>query len=182
MAWLESGVLFSLATEKIWSDYTVSFLVLKDEERKPDKCWIYNISKKRHAKLILDAMEGDVQDICPDAIFTNDFIDWYKGCKKEDKNKIKKTLGHCCENNFQFGRPVIDTLYGSDYPNMKEIRVGNAHAQSGKIRIIFAMDPNRKANILSGFIKHGSDYTEYIRIADNLFKAILSEDQKEDGE
>jgi hypothetical protein len=55
---------------------------------------------------------------------------------------------------------------------MKEIRVGNAHAQSGKIRIFFAMDSNRTANILIGFIKHSNDYSDYIKRADNLFESF----------
>jgi hypothetical protein len=51
---------------------------------------------------------------------------------------------------------------------MKEIRVGNANGQSGKIRILFIFSTTRTINILIGFIKNSNDYTEYIKAADSL--------------
>ncbi len=172
LAWLESGIMLSLASDALWQDYTISFCVSKLGKHEPAKCQVYNISKKNHAGLILDALEESIYDICPNARFDDYFLDWYEGCKKEDKTKIKHKLKHCCENHFQLGRPVIDTLNDSELSNLKEIRVGNAHAQSGKIRIFFAMDSNRKANILIGFIKHSNDYSDYIKMAGNIFKSL----------
>jgi hypothetical protein len=117
-------------------------------------------------------MEESLYNICPNTVFYDNFMEWYDNkCKKEDKNKIKNILTHCCDNDFQLGRPIIDTLNDSEFSNMKEIRVGNAHAQSGKIRIFFVMDSDRKANVLIGFVKHSNDYSNYIRIADKLFKS-----------
>ncbi len=174
IAWLENGIMLSLATKEFWRNYTIEFFSYREGEYKPIECEVYNISKKEHANIILDAMEQKIQDVCINAKFTEYFLKWYNSCKEEDKNKIKDKLRHCCENNFQLGRPVIDTLSGSCFPNMKEIRIGNAHAQSGKIRILFAVNPDRIPVILNGFIKHSNNYTEHIKIADDLFKIMTS--------
>jgi hypothetical protein len=172
LAWLENGIMLSLATEKLWQDYTISFFLSREGKHEPANCQVYNISKENHADLILEALKENIYDFCPNVRFDDYFVNWYNECKKEDKNKIKNMLKHCCNNNFQLGRPVIDTLNDPEFSQMKEIRVGNAHAQSGKIRLFFAMDSNRKANILIGFIKHSNDYSDYIKIADSLFKSL----------
>lgn len=171
LAWLDSGIMLSLATEKLWQNYNISFFISRSGEHEHARCKIYNISKKNHADLILKAIEESIYDICPNTIFYEDFREWYKKCKTEDKNKIKNILTHCCDNDFQLGRPIIDTLNDSEFSNMKEIRVGNAHAQSGKIRVFFVMDSNRKANVLIGFIKHSNDYSDKLKKADKLFSS-----------
>ncbi len=175
IAWLENGIMFSLATEKFWQNHTVSFLSSRQGQHKPTECKVYNISQEEHADFILNALEQKIQDVCSDVIFTENFMNWYHRCKKEDRNKIKDKMKYCHENNFQLGRPLIDTLSGSRLQNLKEIRIGNAHAQSGKIRILFAIKPNRIPVILYGFIKHSDDYTEYVKIADKLFEDLLME-------
>lgn len=43
------------------------------------------------------------------------------------------------------GRPRVDTLKGSDYSNMKELRFD---ADNGVWRVAFAFDPQRKAILL----------------------------------
>ena len=45
----------------------------------------------------------------------------------------------------QIGRPRVDTLDGSRYPNMKELRFD---AADGVWRVAFAFDPKRKAILL----------------------------------
>jgi len=169
LAWLESGIMLSLATHKRWQNYVIEFWVQIQGKVKDEKRDVYNISTREHAKLVLQALEPSIRDVCPDVFFTERFMDWFNECKSEDKNKIKTKLRHCYEHNFLSGRPIIDTLKGSEFPNMKEIRVGNEHAGSGKIRILFAQDSNRRVCILVGFIKHSNDYRDYIDIADSLF-------------
>jgi len=177
IAWLENGTMFSLATEKFWQNHIITFFSRREGEHEPFRCEVCNISEREHADFIMDAIESKPWDLCCSAIFTDNFMNWYEECKKEDQDKIKNKLRHCCENNFQFGRPLIDTLSDSRFPNMKEIRIGNAHAQSGKIRILFAITPNRTPAILNGFIKHSNDYTEYIEIADNLFVKVCTKEK-----
>lgn len=46
----------------------------------------------------------------------------------------------------QLGRPKVDTLKGSKYPNMKELRFD---ADNGAWRVAFAFDLKRKAILLA---------------------------------
>jgi len=62
------------------------------------------------------------------------------------------------EFGSQLGRPRVDTLKGSRYPNMKELRFSAAR---GEWRVAFAFDPNRRAILLvagdkAGAAKEGS--------------------------
>ena len=50
------------------------------------------------------------------------------------------------------GRPHVDTLAGSQYPNMKELRFD---ADDGVWRVAFAFDPERKAILLVAGDKAG---------------------------
>lgn len=52
----------------------------------------------------------------------------------------------------QLGRPRVDTLKGSAYPNMKELRIT---LPDGEWRVAFAFDPKRRAILLNGGSKSG---------------------------
>jgi hypothetical protein len=70
----------------------------------------------------------------------------------------------------QVGRPLVDTLKGSRYSNMKELRLD---ADGGVWRFAFAFDPFRKAILLVGGDKSGVSqdkfYRNLIEIADRRF-------------
>ena len=80
----------------------------------------------------------------------------------------------------QLGRPRVDTLNGSRYANMKEMRFG---AVDGQWRVAFAFDPKRKAILLIAGDKSGVSekrfYRELIRRADERFAAHLARLKKE---
>jgi hypothetical protein len=73
------------------------------------------------------------------------------------------------------GRPNVDTLRGSGYPNMKEIRfqIGNAYW-----RFAFAFDTDRQAIVLVGGNKGGENQTRFydwlIRVADQRYGQWLA--------
>jgi len=70
------------------------------------------------------------------------------------------------------GRPTVDTLNGSRFPNMKELRTNfGVHA----IRILFAFDPRRTAILLIGGDKAGEKkfYDRMIPVADRLYQEHL---------
>ena len=79
----------------------------------------------------------------------------------------------------QFGpglrRPHCDTLNGSKHANMKELRFS---LPDGEWRIAFAFDPDRKAVLLVGGSKSGTNekrfYRDLIRVADKRFSAHLT--------
>jgi hypothetical protein len=72
-------------------------------------------------------------------------------------------------------RPRVDTLKGSKYSNMKELRFD---ADGGVWRVAFAFDPERQAILLvAGDKSDGSKrlfYNRLIRIADKRFGAHLA--------
>ena len=83
----------------------------------------------------------------------------------------------------RLGRPRVDTLYGSDFDNMKELRfkVGRS-----PYRVLFAFDPIRRAILLVGGDK-GKDKRWYdinIPIADDRFRQHLAtmKDEADDGD
>lgn len=74
----------------------------------------------------------------------------------------------------QLGRPYVDTLKGSKYSNMKELRF---KAANGVWRVAFAYDPKREAILLVAGNKAGVGekrfYKELIRKADERFSDYL---------
>ena len=73
------------------------------------------------------------------------------------------------------GRPYIDTLNGSAYANMKELRFNSA---GGVWRVAFAFGPKRSAVLLVAGDKKGENerrfYRRLIRTADQRYAAHLS--------
>lgn len=75
----------------------------------------------------------------------------------------------------QLARPHADTLNGSRYANMKELRGKTA---THVLRIAFAFDPDRSAILLVGGNKAGVSekqfYKQLIEKADQLYAAHLA--------
>lgn len=76
----------------------------------------------------------------------------------------------------QLGRPRVDTLKGSHYANMKELRF---RAAGGEWRVAFAFDPRRRAILLAAGDKSGVSqpafYRKLIRKADaRLSRHLMS--------
>lgn len=74
----------------------------------------------------------------------------------------------------QLGRPHVDTLKGSTFSNMKELRF---EAVNGAWRAAFAFDPERKAIVLVAGDKSGGSerrfYRQLIAKADDRFAMHL---------
>ena len=79
---------------------------------------------------------------------------------------LLKTKGH------KLSRPYADTIKGSQYANMKELRIQH---QGKPIRAFFAFDPCRQAIVLCAGDKSNDKkfYERMIRIADNEFTTYL---------
>ena len=75
----------------------------------------------------------------------------------------------------QLGRPRVDTLKGSRYANMKELRFS---ARGGEWRVAFAFDTKRAAILLVAGDKSGGSQTRFYKIliekADVRFDAHLA--------
>jgi len=74
----------------------------------------------------------------------------------------------------KLGRPHVDTLNGSEFANMKELRF---RADDGVWRVAFAFDPKRSAILLVAGNKSGTSqtrlYRRLIATADARYKAHL---------
>lgn len=77
------------------------------------------------------------------------------------------------------GRPHVDTLKGSAFPNMKELRF---YAADGVWRVAFAFDPFRQAVLLVAGDKAGVGakrfYKQFIDKADTRFGSYLAKLKK----
>jgi hypothetical protein len=71
-------------------------------------------------------------------------------------------------------RPHVDTIKGSTFSNMKELRVQH---DGNPYRLLFAFDPQRQAVLLLGGNKRGDKrwYDVNIPIADRRFAEYLEE-------
>lgn len=87
------------------------------------------------------------------------------------QDELLTRLGLLREFGPALGRPNVDTLNGSSFPNMKELRF----QLDGAWRFAFAFDPQRQAIILVGGDKQGARprifYSQLIDVADRRFAA-----------
>jgi hypothetical protein len=108
------------------------------------------------------------------------FFDEFKSEFRELSFDAKVGLGGVLDLLRQFGpslgRPFVDTLNGSAYANMKEIRVDT---EDNWYRFAFAFDPGRNAIILCGGGKGGGSqkafYKALIETADRRYRVHLED-------
>jgi hypothetical protein len=110
--------------------------------------------------------------------YTDQFEHWWDQLSMEEQAAIDVTVEVLQERGPGLGRPLVDTVHGSRYGNMKELR-----PRGGFIRILFAFDPRRTAILLVGGDKRdrwSSWYEEMIPVADRLFDEHLGGLQREE--
>ncbi len=108
---------------------------------------------------------------------TDEIEAWITGLDVEAKEAIFKSLFVLREIGPGLGRPYVDSVKGSAYSNMKELRVQN----KGQVfRIFFAFDPKREAILLIGGDKRGDKifYETMIPKADKLYSIHLAKLRK----
>ena len=108
------------------------------------------------------------------AIKTTDTFDaWLNAQNDTDRARVLAVILVLRQKGPALPRPWADTVKGSQYSNMKELRV-----QSGgdPIRAFFAFDPRRCAILLCAGNKVGREkrfYDEMIPLADREFASYL---------
>jgi hypothetical protein len=106
--------------------------------------------------------------------FHDEFAREFGAWSEEVQDAILSVLGKLRVFGPSLGRPSVDTLKGSEYSNMKELRLD---AQDGVWRVAFAFDPKRRAILLVGGDKSGTSkdrfYSALIRIADARYEQHL---------
>lgn len=103
---------------------------------------------------------------------TEEFGEWFASTDRPMQLDITAAVELLEEHGPTLGRPHVDTLNGSTYANMKELRV---QSNGRPVRIFFAFDPKRAAILLVGGDKSGNKrfYETMIPIADKLFTRHL---------
>jgi hypothetical protein len=107
-------------------------------------------------------------------IFHEKFEEWFFGEEPDVQDSIAMVLDILEEQGASLGRPYVDTIKGSTFPNMKELRVQH---DGNPYRILFAFDPQRQAVLLIGGNKRGDKrwYEVNIPMADRRFAEYLEE-------
>jgi hypothetical protein len=105
---------------------------------------------------------------------TVEFDAWFKELRESSKAEVIAKVELLKRLGPRLTRPHADTLNGSKYANMKELR---ADTKDEVLRIAFAFDPKRSAILLVGGDKSGVGkrvfYKRLIAKADSLYDAHL---------
>jgi hypothetical protein len=100
------------------------------------------------------------------------FAEWIDGLDEELRIAILAHVVLLRRRGPQLGRPYVDTVQGSAFTNMKELRVQH---RGDPWRILFAFDSNRTAILLVGGNKRGDKrwYKKFMPIADERYRRHL---------
>lgn len=111
--------------------------------------------------------------------YTDEFDDWWNELSESDQERVRAAVEILESAGPALGRPLVDTLEGSQLSNMKELRPLGGH-----LRVLFAFDPRRAAILLLGGDKSGrwsAWYAEAIPAAERLYAEHLAH-LREEGE
>ena len=113
-----------------------------------------------------------------DVEYTDEFGQWWQTLTETQQDDVAISVQLLRDFGPSLSRPYADTVKGSKYPNMKELRT-----QSGgrPLRTLFAFDPRRCAILLIGGDKTGDDrfYEKMVPLADRLYDEYLDELENE---
>ena len=100
--------------------------------------------------------------------------DWLATLDEKSYQFVVAALEVLAEQGPSLGRPLADSIVGSTYRNMKELRTGSSGRS--EVRILFAFDPARKAILLVAGDNAGSWqkwYRTNIPLADERYRQHL---------
>jgi hypothetical protein len=107
-------------------------------------------------------------------IFHPSFRDWLYEQQEDVQDSILVILGLLKQEGPLLSRPYADTLKGSQYSNLKELRVQH---NGEPWLVLFAFDPLRQAIVLVGGNKVGDKrwYEKNIALAEQRFAEHLKQ-------
>ena len=106
---------------------------------------------------------------------TREFEEWWSALSPAERRQLISSIGILEGTGPGTGRPFVDSVNGSRYSNMKELR------GSETLRVFFAFDPRRVAILLIGGDKAGRTkrfYRKMIATADKIYAAHLRSIEK----
>ena len=112
--------------------------------------------------------------------YTDEFERWWNTLSEAEQESIAVSVGLLEILGPNLPRPHSDSVKGSRFKNMKELRTQHA---GRPYRTLYAFDPGRTAILLIGGNKSGDDgwYQKYVPLADKLYEHHLKELEEEEG-
>ena len=109
-----------------------------------------------------------------DVELTQECEAWWDSLTVAEQESVAHSIDLLATFGPALSRPYADTLKGSLFPNMKELR---AQHEGRPYRMLFAFDPRRVAIMLLGGNKTGDArwYDKAIPVADALYAKHLDE-------
>ena len=106
---------------------------------------------------------------------TQEFDCWIENLDTKIKVKILSRLYLLKRFGPQLGRPYADSINGSRFSNLKELRIS---ALNQEIRIFYVIDRNREILLLIGGNKSGNKrfYKTMIKTADNIYSNYFADE------
>lgn len=106
--------------------------------------------------------------------YTDEFGKWWHELDEDEQESIAASVELLKALGPGLPRPHADTVKGSRFRNMKELRTQH---QGRSFRTFFAFDPRRNAILLIGGDKTGDGrtYERMIPVADRLYAEHLAE-------
>lgn len=136
---------------------------------------------RRHIMSRRERGSPGVEPVPWDVILDDDFAAWLRGLEGGPRAEIVAAAEVLSRFGPNLGRPRVDTLKGSAYRNLKELRV---QYRGEPWRVLFAFDPRRAAILLLGGNKVGDEtrwYKENIPIAERRYARHLDRLAREEG-
>ena len=108
---------------------------------------------------------------------TDEFKQWFAGLAEAEQISIGRKVDLLEMLGPVLGRPDVDSIKGSRFPNMKELRVQHG----GKpYRVLFAFDPRQTGILLMGGRKGRKGWCQKASaLADGIYSRYLAELKKE---
>jgi len=113
-------------------------------------------------------------------LLDTDFKIWLLAQEEDIQTAVFAHIGLLKAFGPSLGRPHVDTLKGSQLPNLKELRV---QVQGNPWRVLFVFDPKRRAILLVGGNKRGDAkwYKKAIPLAEQRYQQHLQQMEKDNG-
>ena len=110
--------------------------------------------------------------------YTDEFEQWWNTLDEDEQESVAHDVDILSVVGPGLGRPRVDTIKGSKFSNMKELRTQH---KGQPYRTLFAFDPRRCAILLIGGRKAGDDrwYEKYVPVADRLYQDHLQQLKRE---
>ena len=103
--------------------------------------------------------------------YTKEYENWFSSQDEDDKIIINAKVLILSEFGPNLGRPYVDTIRSSKYPNLKELRI---KYKQKVIRILFCFNKSRNCWLIIGGNKKGKNqedfYKKLIKSAEDIIE------------